>query len=146
MSADTDADTTTTAAATLTASMGIDSFATDIRVAGFELKADQPADVEGGSGSGPNPFAYLYAALASCVLHTVRMYAARKQMPLERVELELTPTRRSDHTLESVDLRLRLVGDDLSDDDRAKLHDVAGRCPVHRTLEGGGVSISSSSA
>jgi uncharacterized OsmC-like protein len=87
-------------------------------------------------GAGPGPFDLLLASLCSCVLMTVRMYAARKQWPLREVRITATPTRKPAQPLERVALALAFEGD-LSDEQRTRLLEIASRCPVHRTLHAG---------
>lgn len=58
----------------------------------FSLVADEPVDI-GGENSGSSPYELLLAALGSCMSMTMRMYARRKQWPLEKVEIELTHQR-----------------------------------------------------
>ena len=98
------------------------------------IVADEPRAL-GGADDGPDPFGLLYAALASCVLITIRMYASRKQWPLEGAELRVIPGRTPPGPLESARLELTLIGDQLTAEHRARILDVAGKCPVHRTLE-----------
>ena len=110
-----------------------DSYPTTITTTHHTITADH-FDPDLGPPDAPDPFDYLYSALASCVLITIRMYASRKGWSLERAELALTPTRDFPKPVESIALALTLQGD-LTDDQRARIADIAGRCPVHRTLE-----------
>jgi len=97
------------------------------------IVADEPGAL-GGENDGPDPFGLLYAALASCVLITIRMYASRKQWPLESAELRIVPTRTPPGPLEAARLELTLHGP-LTQDQRERILHIAGKCPVHRTLE-----------
>jgi uncharacterized OsmC-like protein/alpha-beta hydrolase superfamily lysophospholipase len=113
-----------------------------ITVGGHELFADEPADI-GGADTGPGPYDLLLAALGACTSITVRMYAERKGWPLRHITVQLrhrrihaedcaacdTKTGRIDH----IDRELRFDGE-LTDEQRATLLHIAGRCPVHRTL------------
>lgn len=94
--------------------------------------ADEPDDV-GGSDAGPAPFQMLAAALGACTSMTLRMYAERKSLPLERVTVSVTHERagRTDRFVRVVTLDGRL-----DDEQRSALLSIANRCPVHRALEG----------
>jgi len=97
---------------------------------------------EGGDGKGPTPHELLEAALAGCKTITVQMYARRKGWPLESVSVRV---RHEQRALESggpkrhvFDVEVELTGD-LTDEQRERLHEIAGRCPVHRIIEQGSV-------
>ena len=106
--------------------------------------ADEPARV-GGDNLGPDPYEHLLAALGTCTSMTIRMYANRKQWPLEDVDVQLTHSR--EHVRDCTDCddkparldvlsrTIRLEGP-LDATQRARLMEIADRCPVHRTLEG----------
>lgn len=115
------------------ASIGRTPYTVRLAAGGHVLLSDEPGDA-GGADAGPDPFALLLCALASCVLITMRMYASRKGWPLEGVDARLIPTRKAAQPLEAVHIELALRGG-LSEEQRARLLDIAGRCPVHRTLE-----------
>lgn len=117
----------------ITARITGDSYATRLEAGEHRLVADLATD-HGGAGTGPGPFDLLVAALASCVLMTVRMYAARKGWPLTGASLRAEPTHVEGSPLERVRLLLVLDGP-LDDQQRARLLDIASRCPVHRTLQ-----------
>jgi putative redox protein len=98
--------------------------------------ADEPVAV-GGLGSGPGPYDLLCAALGACTSMTVRLYADQKQWPLERVRVAVRHTKDkerkpADHFFRRIALEGPLDGEQL-----ARLMEIAGRCPVHRTLEAG---------
>ncbi len=111
---------------------------------GFLLQADEP-ESRGGTETGPTPYDYLGAALASCTSMTVRMYADRKELPLEEVVTEVRFDRvhaddcadceQDDRRIHQFTRTLTLRGD-LDADTRDRLLSIANRCPVHRTLEG----------
>lgn len=114
-----------------------------IRAGRHVLASDEPAGV--GDDAGPNPYDLLLAALGSCTSMTIRMYAERKEWPLERVEVRLSHRRVHADDCRDCDARagmvdeiervIELVGP-LTGDQRARFVEMAERCPVHRTLVG----------
>ena len=117
------------------------SFATDVRVRGHALVADEPEAV-GGTDTGPTPGEMVAAALAACTTITLRMYADRKEWPLETVEvsvdrqIDVGATGAGSRAAPRYLRTLRLQGP-LDEAQIARLRQVADRCPVHRQLEGG---------
>lgn len=103
-----------------------------VMVGRHTLRADEP-EALGGTDTGPSPHQFLLAALGACTAMTVRMYARRKQWPLEHVEVRLHHARGDQ--AEIITREITLTGD-LDEDQRARLLDVAEKCPVHRTLTG----------
>ncbi len=94
--------------------------------------ADEPRDV-GGDDAGPGPFDMLDAALGACTALTVTMVAARKQLPLKDVRVEITHTQTDG--VYRMQRRIELIGD-LKEEQRQYLLGIANKCPVHRTLTG----------
>ena len=120
-------------------------FRTDITGGGFEFIADEPVGV-GGSGAGPTPYEYMIAAVGSCTAMTARMYANRKQWPLERVIVRMRDT--PPHIKDCLDCETAAVGPrridriielvgPLTDEQRTRILQIADRCPVKQTLERG---------
>ncbi len=98
--------------------------------------ADEPASV-GGADTGPNPMQMICGALGACTVITVQMYAARKQWPLTGVEVTVVKNPRgkpADGATE-LDRQIRLSGE-LSAEQRARLLEVANKCPTHKLLAG----------
>jgi putative redox protein len=106
------------------------------------LVADEPADA-GGSDRGPNPYELLLSALGACKSMTLRMYADHKRWPLKRVTVRLKHRKlhaadcadceTKEGKIDLIECEIALAGD-LSAEQRARLLEIADRCPVHRTL------------
>ncbi|ETX27152.1 bifunctional alpha/beta hydrolase/OsmC family protein [Roseivivax isoporae] len=118
-------------------------FLTDIVAGRHHLQADEPPEV-GGTDRGMSPYNLLCAALGACTSMTLRMYARRKGLALDHVRVDVSHDRRhatdaETETPAKVDAFVRdiTLEGDLSDADRARLLEIADRCPVHRTLEQG---------
>jgi putative redox protein len=107
------------------------------------LGADEPEAV-GGTDSGPDPFELVLAGLGACTVMTIRMYADRKQIPVEKVEVRL---RRRPHITAGEQLKdtfervISLQGD-LTPEQRQRLLEIAERCPVSQTLKRGSDVVS----
>src|SRR4051794_25285790 len=67
-------------------------YAIDVRAGSYSLRADEPVE-NGGTGTGPSPYDLLLAALGSCTAMTLRIYAKRKNWPLEDVTVKLRHSR-----------------------------------------------------
>ena len=98
------------------------------------LIADEPVSV-GGADAGPAPIEFVMAGLGACTSMTLRMYAERKALPLTRVHIELS------HQKIDVDgvsrdriLRTITLEGDLTPEQRARMLEIAGRCPTARIL------------
>ena len=117
-------------------------FAQRIAVGGHVLAADEPVEV-GGTDTGPGPYDLLLAALGACTSMTVAAYARRKNWPLETVRVRLRHSRVHAADCENCETKvgwldrierdIELVGL-LDEDQRARLVDIASKCPIHRTL------------
>lgn len=110
-----------------------------IEVSGHHLFGDEPAS-EGGANLGPTPFDLLTAALAECTAMTVRWFAMRQGWPLEHVSVEVQLGRKlaagDDAAHDHFRKIVRIEGAALTEVQKQALFDVAGKCPVHKTLIG----------
>ena len=119
-------------------------FRTEIVANGHALVADEPLSV-GGTDDGPTPYDLLVASLGACTSMTLRMYADRKKMPLQSSVIRLRHTKihaddcetcvTEDAHIDHIEREIELVGP-LDEAQRARLLEIAERCPVHRTLMG----------
>ncbi len=117
-------------------------FRTEIDVGVHRLVVDEPLPV-GGTDAGPSPYEMLLAGLGACTAMTLRLYADRRKWPLERARVSLQ--HRKVHAQDCVDCvtkpakmdvvdRVIVLEGALTDEQRAKLMEIAERCPVHQTL------------
>ena len=107
------------------------------------LQADEPVSA-GGSDAAPDPYDYLLVALGVCTSMTVGLYARRKQWPLENITVSLRHSRihakdceeceTKEGMLDRIETEIELTGS-LSSEQRAKLMEIAAKCPVHGTLK-----------
>lgn len=128
----------------VTARTAADGFRTELFANGFPLVADEPVEY-GGGNEGPSPYEYLLAALGACTGMTLRMYARSKGWPLEEVVVRLSHHKvhaedcqecdEKDRRIDTFERELELHGE-LDEVQRQRLLEIAGHCPVHRTLTG----------
>ena len=111
---------------------GSGKFGQKILVGPHQLNADEPRDAEG-DDTGPVPHELLLAALGACTSMTVKMYADRKSWPLTGVDVRL-----NGHSGDSgfVIERILSLSGDLSAVQKARLVEIAEKCPVAKTLRG----------
>src|SRR4029077_10710640 len=117
-------------------------FAQEIHAGRHRIVADEPVSA-GGTDTGLSPYDLLLAALGACTSMTVGMYARRKGWPLEEVTVHLRHSKihaadcaeceSKEGMLDRIERDIHFVGP-LTDEQRAKLLEIANKCPVHRTL------------
>lgn len=124
---------------------GESGFVTQIMARGHELIADEPVEI-GGTELGPTPYDYLLASLGACTAMTLRIYADRREWPLEGVTIRLWQNRVYEKDCEECDVKN--VGIDqvereidftgpLTEEQQEGLLRIADRCPVGQTLARG---------
>jgi uncharacterized OsmC-like protein/fermentation-respiration switch protein FrsA (DUF1100 family) len=121
---------------------GEGKFAQDVYAGRHRLRADEPVSI-GGADTGPTPYDLLLAALGACTAMTLRLYANEKRLPLTRVSVALKHGRvhavdcaaceTREGKIDRIERVVTLEGA-LDDAQRAKLLEIADKCPVHRTL------------
>ena len=121
---------------------GASKFQQDIAIGPHRLLADEPVSA-GGEDSGPSPYELLAAAIGACTAMTIRLYADSKKLPLERVRVNLRHEKihasdcgeceTREGRIDRVERVIELEGA-LDEAQRAKLLEIANKCPVHRTL------------
>ncbi|MBV9495485.1 MAG: OsmC family protein [Acidobacteria bacterium] len=119
------------------------SFLTEIDTGTHKFLADEPSTA-GGNDSGPTPYDYLSAALGACTAMTLHFIAKRDSIPLEGVELTITNDRMHakdcadclthEGYIHRFDVKIKLLGDQLTPAQKTKLGEIAHRCPVYKTL------------
>lgn len=121
---------------------GREHYYTEVVASGHRLTVDEPESV-GGTDRGGTPYDLLLGALGSCTSITLRMYADRKSWPLEEIVVRLSHAKihashcetceTAEGKVDRIEREIELVGG-LSGEQRARLLEIADRCPVHRTL------------
>ena len=126
---------------------GLGRFQNTVHAGRHQLLADEPTSV-GGLDSGPTPYDLMSAALGACTAMTLRMYASHKKMALGRVSVDVRHGKvAADHCTDCGEAtagrggkidrfeRIISVEGEIDGEIREKLVEIAGKCPVHRTLE-----------
>ena len=117
-------------------------FQQTVSIGPHSLLADEPV-AAGGEDTGPGPYDFLLAGLGACTSMTMRLYADRKSLPLERVTVTLKHSKihaqdcaeceTKEGMLDQIDRTIAMEGA-LDAEQRKKLMEIADKCPVHRTL------------
>ena len=134
---------------TITADLEVEAgqyFAVELRSASHQWDADEPREL-GGGDSGPNPYELLLSSVAACTCITLSMYCQRKRWKLHSISARFEHDRVHARDCDDCEAdasgyvdRVRsqiFIEGDFDSDQRARLEDIAKRCPVRRTLEGG---------
>jgi putative redox protein len=117
-------------------------FAQEIEIGPHRLKGDEPLAF-GGTDTGPSPYDFLLAALGTCTSMTISLYAQRKGWPLDSVTVSLHHSKihavdcaeceTKVGKIDRIEREIQLTGA-LTNEQRAKLMEIADKCPVHQTL------------
>ncbi len=126
----------------ITVRTGRDHYRTEIKIRDHLIFADEPTE-RGGTNLGPTPTEYMAAALGSCISITLRMYADRKEWPLEDIIVNVSHERlmakdceeceSESGKVDRIEVELEFTGP-LDDKQIARLMQIAGKCPVHRSF------------
>lgn len=118
-------------------------FTSQVKAGKHHFIADEPEDV-GGLDMGPSPYQLLSSALGTCTAMTLRMYAERKKWDLQEVFVHINHSKRhaddcstceeSSSKIDVFERVIELYGD-LSEQQKAKMLEIADKCPVHKTLQ-----------
>jgi putative redox protein len=117
-------------------------FQQEVTTGRHRFLADEPAEA-GGLDSGPGPYDLVLAGLGACTAMTLRLYAERKAMPLDHVTVRLRHGKihaadceaceTKEGMIDRIERTITLAGG-LDEPARARLLEIADKCPVHRTL------------
>jgi putative redox protein len=116
------------------AHIGKDTYRTSLNVGGHALVGDEP-ERNGGHDAGPAPYDFLLAGLGACTAITLRMYADRKQWPMEAVDVSLHLTHADDGAL-LIKRELVFTGE-IDAAQKARMAEIAEKTPVTLTLKAG---------
>lgn len=112
------------------ATIGMDAYRTKLDTGVHILYADEPV-AAGGKDEGPAPHDFLKMGLASCTAITLRMYANRKEWPVEEIRVRIYLEKTEEKTIFHRAIELR---GNLDEEQRKRLLQIANACPVHKTL------------
>jgi putative redox protein len=117
-------------------------FAQKIDIGSHHIVADEPGSY-GGTDSGASPYDLILAALGACTSMTIGLYARKRSWPLEKIAVSLWHSKihatdcddceTKEGRIDRIEMEIHLDGA-VTDEQRAKLMEIAGKCPVHQTL------------
>lgn len=100
------------------------------------VEADEPESL-GGRDSGISPYEFLMAGLGTCTAMTLRMYATRNRWSVDKITVEVTHekvTAPDGNRIDRFERAVRVIGE-LTEEQRARLMEIAAKCPVSQTLQ-----------
>jgi putative redox protein len=117
-------------------------FAQKVQIGSYNLTADEPVSY-GGTDSGPSPYDLILAALGACTSMTIGLYARKRNWPVQGIAVSLWHSKihardcddceTKEGRIDRIEMEIHLDGA-LIDEQRVKLMEIAGKCPVHQTL------------
>lgn len=124
----------------VTVQVGAHALQASVHAGKHAFIVDEPVKL-GGQDTGPHPYDLILSALGSCTAITLRMYANRKQWPLEKIETRLQYQTREQtfateadfEDIQEIILLVKLYGN-LTEEQVDRLKIIAGKCPVHKSL------------
>lgn len=109
------------------------TYKTKIYAGGHFIYADEPEDM-GGTDEGMPPAALLLASLGSCTAITIRMYADRKNIPLDSIKIHLSISKEDQlDEGKTISVKLEFTGD-LTSEQLNRLVEISEKCPIHKIL------------
>lgn len=112
------------------ATIGREAYRTELRARKHVVIADEPPDA-GGMDLGPRPGDFLRMSLASCTAITLRMYANRKGIDIEQIEVEVYTSEEPGKTQYRTNIEIKGL---LTEEQRTRMMQIAKLCPVHKVL------------
>jgi len=120
----------------------VTDFSQRIEIGGHQITADEPVSF-GGAETGPSPYDLLLAGLGACTSMTVGLFARKRSWPLTNITVSLRHSKihakdcddceTKEGRIDRIEMEIHLDGA-LTDEQRTKLMEIAGKCPVHQTL------------
>jgi putative redox protein len=121
--------------AEITAKLGSTDFLMNLSNDIHHWQADEPEEL-GGKNQGPNPYELLLSSLSACSAITMKMYANRKEWPLEGVEIKCDLVKQDAGSPSWIVRKIEIQGP-LDEDQKTRLIQIADLCPVHKMLSSG---------
>lgn len=107
-------------------------YTTTIQSLSNTLIADE-GTANGGQGAGFNPEELLAASLAACTSITLRMYADRKGFPVDEIHVNIKLSRDTGTATTTLHRHITINGG-ATEEQRARMLQIANNCPVHKIL------------
>lgn len=114
------------------ASIGTDHYRVVLTAGKNTIIGDEPT-TNGGGDEGMNPHEILASSLGACTCATVRMYADRKEWPLEAINVAIHLTRDEEKNTTLITREIEFVGN-LAPEEVDRLLTIANKCPIHKAL------------